>query len=423
MIRTKVRGTGARTQALGATGHACTACAHAFVHTRTCSRTHARTHGTRARAAPAGRGGHGQRGGGCAALPRRAGRHPRAAVHGRGRAVRVRQGDQGAGWVGGRRGTHERDGVAGAAGARMEVGATVGARAGGAHPLGQPRSGCLHSPQACTPAAVQQRRLRPIPHAAPAPCVPPHHHAPAVELVKQTKALGRLPVVNFAAGGVSTPADAGAAEHLLTLLPTSLCACMLAPRAGWLLAACSACLLAHAGCRLPACAACSADDAAGRGRRVRGQRHLQKRRPSQARARHRAGARLRMRVHTRVAAACGACVLPALACVHACLTPLRSRPARPSVQPSSPSPPSHYRHHHHQTMTTTHRGRRPSRTTTTPRSWRRSARAWGRRWWASTCARRASTRMQGAPSDARVAGAGGGGRAALPGDGTWGVVK
>jgi pyridoxal 5'-phosphate synthase pdxS subunit len=29
-----------------------------------------------------------------------------------------------------------------------------------------------------------------------------------VELVRQTKALGRLPVVNFAAGGVSTPADA-----------------------------------------------------------------------------------------------------------------------------------------------------------------------------------------------------------------------
>jgi pyridoxal 5'-phosphate synthase pdxS subunit len=29
-----------------------------------------------------------------------------------------------------------------------------------------------------------------------------------VELVKQTKALGRLPVVNFAAGGVATPADA-----------------------------------------------------------------------------------------------------------------------------------------------------------------------------------------------------------------------
>ena len=39
-----------------------------------------------------------------------------------------------------------------------------------------------------------------------------------MELVRQTKALGRLPVVNFAAGGVATPADAalmmqvGAAE-------------------------------------------------------------------------------------------------------------------------------------------------------------------------------------------------------------------
>ena len=29
-----------------------------------------------------------------------------------------------------------------------------------------------------------------------------------LDLVRQTKALGRLPVVNFAAGGVATPADA-----------------------------------------------------------------------------------------------------------------------------------------------------------------------------------------------------------------------
>lgn len=29
-----------------------------------------------------------------------------------------------------------------------------------------------------------------------------------IELVRQVKSLGRLPVVNFAAGGVSTPADA-----------------------------------------------------------------------------------------------------------------------------------------------------------------------------------------------------------------------
>ncbi len=29
-----------------------------------------------------------------------------------------------------------------------------------------------------------------------------------IELVKETKHLGRLPVVNFAAGGVATPADA-----------------------------------------------------------------------------------------------------------------------------------------------------------------------------------------------------------------------
>lgn len=30
----------------------------------------------------------------------------------------------------------------------------------------------------------------------------------SVELVRKTKVLGRLPVVNFAAGGVATPADA-----------------------------------------------------------------------------------------------------------------------------------------------------------------------------------------------------------------------
>jgi len=30
----------------------------------------------------------------------------------------------------------------------------------------------------------------------------------SVELVRKTKMLGRLPVVNFAAGGVATPADA-----------------------------------------------------------------------------------------------------------------------------------------------------------------------------------------------------------------------
>lgn len=29
-----------------------------------------------------------------------------------------------------------------------------------------------------------------------------------IDLVRQTKELGRLPVVNFAAGGVATPADA-----------------------------------------------------------------------------------------------------------------------------------------------------------------------------------------------------------------------
>lgn len=41
----------------------------------------------------------------------------------------------------------------------------------------------------------------------PPPPLPQELRAP-VELVRQTKALGRLPVVNFAAGGVATPADA-----------------------------------------------------------------------------------------------------------------------------------------------------------------------------------------------------------------------
>jgi pyridoxal 5'-phosphate synthase pdxS subunit len=34
------------------------------------------------------------------------------------------------------------------------------------------------------------------------------HIAAPFDLVQQTAALGRLPVVNFAAGGVATPADA-----------------------------------------------------------------------------------------------------------------------------------------------------------------------------------------------------------------------
>ena len=33
-------------------------------------------------------------------------------------------------------------------------------------------------------------------------------HQCSIELVREVKALGRLPVVNFAAGGVATPADA-----------------------------------------------------------------------------------------------------------------------------------------------------------------------------------------------------------------------
>ena len=36
----------------------------------------------------------------------------------------------------------------------------------------------------------------------------------SLELVKQTAALGRLPVVTFAAGGIATPADAALMMHL-----------------------------------------------------------------------------------------------------------------------------------------------------------------------------------------------------------------
>ena len=39
---------------------------------------------------------------------------------------------------------------------------------------------------------------------------PPSPHSPQapLELVRETRRLGRLPVVNFAAGGIATPADA-----------------------------------------------------------------------------------------------------------------------------------------------------------------------------------------------------------------------
>lgn len=35
-----------------------------------------------------------------------------------------------------------------------------------------------------------------------------------VELLRETARLGRLPVVNFAAGGIATPADAALCMHL-----------------------------------------------------------------------------------------------------------------------------------------------------------------------------------------------------------------
>jgi pyridoxal 5'-phosphate synthase pdxS subunit len=43
-----------------------------------------------------------------------------------------------------------------------------------------------------------------------------------VELVRRTKMLGRLPVVNFAAGGVATPADAALMMQVQLLPPASL---------------------------------------------------------------------------------------------------------------------------------------------------------------------------------------------------------
>lgn len=44
-----------------------------------------------------------------------------------------------------------------------------------------------------------------------------------MELVRRTKMLGRLPVVNFAAGGVATPADA--ALMMQVCFPHLLIAC------------------------------------------------------------------------------------------------------------------------------------------------------------------------------------------------------
>lgn len=48
----------------------------------------------------------------------------------------------------------------------------------------------------------------PLTHTLLCPYAAPQEIRAPVELVRQTKHLGRLPVVNFAAGGVATPADA-----------------------------------------------------------------------------------------------------------------------------------------------------------------------------------------------------------------------
>ena len=43
---------------------------------------------------------------------------------------------------------------------------------------------------------------------SPPPSLPFQNHMAPLELVREVKHLGRLPVVNFAAGGIATPADA-----------------------------------------------------------------------------------------------------------------------------------------------------------------------------------------------------------------------
>jgi hypothetical protein len=127
-----------------------------------------------------------------------------------------------------------------------------------------------------------------------------------VELVRRTKMLGRLPVVNFAAGGVATPADAALMMQVQLLNPVPQHAISLQQPAARCSGVGPAASLCHCCCSftptLNHSAACrllmtplmdaSHPAADGHGRRVRGLWHLQVWRRRQARPRHRAGVHL-----------------------------------------------------------------------------------------------------------------------------------
>lgn len=68
-----------------------------------------------------------------------------------------------------------------------------------------PRPGREYGTSHCLPCLVSQRSPFCVLHATPRAA---KQLGASFELVKKTKEMGRLPVVNFAAGGVATPADA-----------------------------------------------------------------------------------------------------------------------------------------------------------------------------------------------------------------------
>jgi pyridoxal 5'-phosphate synthase subunit Pdx1 len=72
-----------------------------------------------------------------------------------------------------------------------------------------------HTPAQLLPRLVRARKLlTPHAHVLPRPpvrtalCATAKQIGASFDLVKKTREMGRLPVVNFAAGGVATPADA-----------------------------------------------------------------------------------------------------------------------------------------------------------------------------------------------------------------------
>jgi hypothetical protein len=174
-----------------------------------------------------------------------------------------------------------------------------------------------------------------------------------VDLVRQTKALGRLPVVNFAAGGVATPADAALMMQL-----------------------------GMDGVFVGSGIFKSGDPAkraraivqVGRGLRAAG-------RPAGwlGQARGVLCGRQREALHPPSPQP----LLPPEA------SPCFLLPGRHKT-----SPPQTHTHTHYPHPPT----RRLSPTTTTPPSWRRSAATWVSPWWASTCGRRGSSRTRSARS-------------------------